>query len=226
VIAVDLAGFGESPRYAKGIPYNMENACADLAANFADWGIERPHVVGNSLGGAISLELGARDLVSSVTVLSPAGFFGRIDRFQALGSLTALRILSQVPDAVLRIVARTRLGRRFIGFLLYSHPGRFTAEEAYADSLAMKNCRGFEGVAKSGLRYLFNSPVTVPTTVAWGTKDRILPYSQAATAKRILPDATHVPLPDCGHVPMVDNPELITWLIDDTIAKARKSNAA
>ena len=204
----------------------MENACIDLAANFADWGIERPHVVGNSLGGAIGLELGARDLVSSVTVLSPAGFFGRIDRFQALGSLTLLRVMSQVPDFVLRLVARTRWGRRFIGFLLYSHPGRFTAEDAYADSLAMKNCRGFEGVARSGLRYLFNSPVTVPTTVAWGTKDRILPYSQAATAKRILPDANHVPLPDCGHVPMIDNPELITWLIDDTIGKARKSQAA
>src|SRR5688572_30370482 len=81
VIAVDLAGFGDSPRYAKGVPYNMENACADLAANFADWGIERPHVVGNSLGGAISLELAARGLVSSATVLSPAGFFGRFDRF-------------------------------------------------------------------------------------------------------------------------------------------------
>jgi pimeloyl-ACP methyl ester carboxylesterase len=226
VIAVDLAGFGESPRYAKGVPYNMENACADLAANFADWGIERPHVVGNSLGGAIGLELGARDLVSSVTVLSPAGFFGRIDRFQALGTLFTLRVVSQVPDFVLRFVARTRLGRRFIGFLLYSHPDRFTADEAYGDALSLKNCRGFEGVALAGLRYLFNSPVSVPTTVAWGTEDRILPYSQAATAKQVLPDATHVPLPDCGHVPMVDNPELVIWLIDDTIAKARKSQAA
>ena len=79
-IRLDLAGFGESPAYAAGTPYTMENACADLAANFAEWGVERPHVVGNSLGGAISLELAARGLVSSATVLSPAGFFGRVDR--------------------------------------------------------------------------------------------------------------------------------------------------
>jgi pimeloyl-ACP methyl ester carboxylesterase len=226
VIAVDLAGFGESPRYAKGVPYNMDNACADLAANFAEWGIERPHVVGNSLGGAVSLELAARGLVSSVTVLSPAGFFGRFDRFQALGTLTALRVLSQAPDFVLRLIAKSSLGRRLIGYVLYTHPERFTAEEAYGDAIALKRCRGFEGVAKAGLRYRFGSVVDVPTTVAWGTRDRILPYSQAALAEQVLPDAKHVPLPDCGHVPMIDDPDLILRLVNENIAEARRSQAA
>jgi pimeloyl-ACP methyl ester carboxylesterase len=226
VIAVDLAGFGESPRYAKGVPYNMDNACADLAANFAEWGIERPHVVGNSLGGAVSLELAARGLVSSVTVLSPAGYFGRFDRFQALGTLTALRVLSQAPDFVLRLIAKSSLGRRLIGYVLYTHPERFTAEEAYGDAIALKRCRGFEGVAKAGLRYRFGSVVDVPTTVAWGTRDRILPYSQAALAEQVLPDAKHVPLPDCGHVPMIDDPDLILRLVNENIAEARRSQAA
>jgi pimeloyl-ACP methyl ester carboxylesterase len=226
VIAVDLAGFGESPRYAKGVPYNMDNACADLAGNFAEWGIEQPHVVGNSLGGAISLELAARGLVSSATVLSPAGFFGRFDRFQALGTLLTLRLISQAPDFVLRLIANTRLGRRLIGYVLYTHPERFTAEEAYGDAVALKRCRGFEGVAKAGLRYRFGSVVDVPTTVAWGTKDRILPYRQAATAEQVLPDAKHVPLPDSGHVPMIDSPELILRLVHENIADARKHQAA
>ena len=57
VIAVDLAGFGESDPYPAGTAYSMENACAILSQNFAEWGISRPHVVGNSLGGAIALEL-------------------------------------------------------------------------------------------------------------------------------------------------------------------------
>jgi pimeloyl-ACP methyl ester carboxylesterase len=226
VIAVDLAGFGESPRYAKGVPYTMDNACADLAANFAEWGVERPHVVGNSLGGAISLELAARGLASSATALSPAGFFGRFDRFQALGTLSTLRLLSQAPDFVLRLVARTRLGRRLIGFVLYTHPERFTAEEAYGDALALKRCRGFKGVAKAGLRYRFGSVVDVPTTVAWGTRDRILPYNQAARAAQVLPGATHVPLTDCGHVPMIDDPELILGLVEENIGRAAASQAA
>jgi pimeloyl-ACP methyl ester carboxylesterase len=226
VIAVDLAGFGDSPRYAKGVPYNMDNACADLAANFAEWGVERPHVVGNSLGGAISLELAARGLVSSATALSPAGFFGRFDRFQALGTLTMLRLLSQAPDFVLRLVAKTRLGRRLIGFVLYSHPERFTAEEAFEDAVALKRCRGFEGVAKAGLRYRFGSVVDVPTTIAWGTRDRILPYKQAASAADLLPDAHHVPLPGCGHVPMIDDPYLVLDLVEANIGRAVNVQAA
>ena len=226
VIAVDLAGFGDSPRYARGVPYNMDNACADLAANFAEWGVERPHVVGNSLGGAISLELAARGLASSATALSPAGFFGRFDRFQALGTLTALRLLSQAPDFVLRLVAKTRLGRRLIGFVLYSHPERFTAEEAFEDAVALKRCRGFEGVAKAGLRYRFGSVVDVPTTIAWGTKDRILPYKQAASAAELLPGAHHVPLPGCGHVPMIDDPDLILDLVEANIGRAGNVQAA
>uniref|UniRef100_UPI002B27A4FF alpha/beta fold hydrolase n=1 Tax=Nocardioides sp. TaxID=35761 RepID=UPI002B27A4FF len=60
VIAIDLSGFGESSPYPRGERYTMDNACRDLAGNFEDWGVERPHVVGNSLGGAISLELAAR----------------------------------------------------------------------------------------------------------------------------------------------------------------------
>ena len=98
VIRVDLAGFGDSPAYPKGTPYNMDNACADLTANFAEWGVERPHVVGNSLGGAISLELAARGLVSSATVLSPAGFFGRLERVWPFIMLSILRLSSNVPD--------------------------------------------------------------------------------------------------------------------------------
>ena len=111
VITVDLAGFGESPRYARGVPYSMDNACTDLAENFALWGIERPHVVGNSLGGAIALELAARGLAASATALSPAGFFTRPGVLRGLGTLGLLRVASQLPDAVLRLVARSEVGR-------------------------------------------------------------------------------------------------------------------
>ncbi len=226
VITVDLAGFGESPRYARGVPYSMENACTDLAENFAAWGIERPHVVGNSLGGAIALELAARGLASSATALSPAGFFNRLGLLRALGVLGALRIASQVPDAVLRFIARSERGRVLLGRVLYSHPERQTFEQAYGDARALKWCRGFEGVARAGLRYSFDQPVDVPATVAWGTRDLILPPSQAEIARTRLPDAVHVSLPGAGHVPMIDVPEQIVEIVEDTIGRTRKRSAA
>lgn len=220
VIALDLAGFGESPEYAKGVSYGMDNACLDLAANFAEWGIDRPHVVGNSLGGGIALELGARGLASSVTALSPAGFFGRGDLARALGILGTLRTVSQAPDSVIRVLTRIPLGRRLIGYVLYANPERHGFEMTYGDALALKRCKGFFGVARAGHGYQFDSPVDVPATIAWGTKDLILPYRQAALAAQRLPKACHVPLHGAGHVPMIDEPDLIVRLIDQTVAEA------
>lgn len=220
VIALDLAGFGESRGYPDGTPYTMDNACADLEANFAAWGIEQPHVVGNSLGGAIALELGARDLVSTVTAISPAGFFGPLDRFQALVPLTLMWVGSHGPRPLLRALATTDLGRRIIGAPLYAHPERATAEATYADTLAMRGASGFLATVRAGLTYRFEGAVSVPTTVLWGTKDRLLPYRQARTAQLRLPDARHVPLRDCGHVPMIDDPERIVEVIRETVGSA------
>jgi pimeloyl-ACP methyl ester carboxylesterase len=226
VIAVDLAGFGDSPSYPKGVPYDMDNACADLSANFAQWGCPRPHVVGNSLGGAIGLELGARDLAASVTALSPAGFFGPVDRYRALGLLGLLRSTTQLPDPALRAATGHPRARRAIGTLLYAHPGRMDASTSYADAIALKGAPAFWPTIRSGLRYRFADGVSVPTTIAWGTEDRLLPYRQAGRAARHLPHATHVPLPGSGHVPMRDDPDRITRLVVDTVERARQRNAA
>ena len=227
VIRLDLAGFGESPAYPDGTPYNMANACADLAANFAKWGVERPHVVGNSLGGAIALELAACGVASSATVLSPAGFFGRVERLWPLVALSLMRLSSRLPDRVLRVVSRSRAGRRMVGHLLYSHPERATAESTYADSLAMKRAAAFFPTIREGLRYdLGTTGIEVPVTVAWGTEDRLLRYRQSATARCRLPRAQHVPLPGCGHVPMIDDPELVASVIERTIGRAVASKAA
>src|SRR5699024_8461 len=59
VIAVDLPGFGESPGLPDDMSYDMPTTMENFSKLFADLGLDRPHVVGNSLGGAIALELGA-----------------------------------------------------------------------------------------------------------------------------------------------------------------------
>ena len=226
VIAVDLAGFGESPAYPLGVKYDMPDACDNLEANFKAWGVDRPHVVGNSLGGAIALELGARGLVRSVTALSPAGFFGVFNKVQTFVLLIMLRLSSLLPERVLRFVSKRAWGRKLAGSSLYSHPERFTADEVYGDALALKRCTGFERTILAGVRYAFTKKIAVPTTIAWGTRDLILPYSSSAIAQERLPGARHVALPHCGHVPMIDDPELIVRVVGQTIAQTAVEQAA
>ena len=71
VIAVDLPGFGKSAPLDG--PSGIAEIAAALTAFFGQLGLDRPHVAGNSLGGAIALELAAGGHVSSATALSPAG---------------------------------------------------------------------------------------------------------------------------------------------------------
>ena len=227
VIAPDLSGFGQSPAFAGEVPYSMENACDHLADQFAAWGVSKPHVVGNSLGGAIALELGSRGLVSSVTCLSPAGFFGHVGRVQALVPLFLLRITALLtPKPVIRFLAGKDWGRRLLGWVLYTHPERHDAAEVYGDAMALRHAMAFERTAMAGLDYSFDSQVPVPTTIAWGTKDRILPYIQSKTARERLPQARHVDLPNSGHVPMADDPELIIRIIEQTVQTAEEKKAA
>ncbi len=227
VIAPDLSGFGRSPAFAGGVSYSMENACDHLAEQFGVWGVTKPHIVGNSLGGAIALELGSRGLVSSVTALSPAGFFRHVGRLQAMVPLTLLRVSALItPKPVLRFLAGRLWGRQLIGWALYSHPERHDAESTYGDALALKHATAFERTVVEGVRYSFDRQVPVPTTIAWGTKDRILPYSQSKTARARLPQARHVDLPGSGHVPMSDDPDLVIRLIEETIEVAEKNKAA
>lgn len=227
VIAPDLSGFGESPAFAGGVPYTMPNAVDHLATQFERWGVTKPHVVGNSLGGAIALELGARGLVSSVTALSPAGFFGPLSKFQALAALFVLRIFAVIsPEFLVKRLTRTELGLRLSGQLLYAHPERIPQDAALRDARGLKYCTAFERTAIQALGYFFAHQVPVTTTVAWGTKDLILPYSQSRTARSRLPQAEHVDLPGCGHVPMIDDPQLVTRVIDTTVARADQARTA
>ena len=235
VIAIDLPGFGESPALPADMAYDMRTTIDNFGDLLDDLGVDKPHVVGNSLGGAIALELGAAKLARSVVALSPAGFWTAAERRYAVALLTSMRVSTHVPDAMLRqIAAKPRLRREAVR-TIYSRPDRIDAERFLGDARAMRDSAGFRPSAAAGKTYHCHAAPLVPTTVAWGERDHVLLPRQAGIAKRRLPKAVHIALPGCGHVPMGDNPELIAEVIlrgtveadtaTDTGASARKPAA-
>jgi pimeloyl-ACP methyl ester carboxylesterase len=217
VIAVDLPGFGRSPLLPDGRGYDMAGAVQACADIFEDMGLDRPHVAGNSLGAVMSLELASRGLVSSATALAPAGFWSPRDRAWALRVLSTIRQTGRAPLWLRSALIRNRYFRMAAAGLLYGHPSRMTAEIMLDDLLSMVGAAGFDLVAAAGRDYVFASPPpTVPVTVAWGTRDRILWPRQARRAAELLPRARHVWLHRCGHVPMIDEPERVAALILST----------
>jgi pimeloyl-ACP methyl ester carboxylesterase len=218
VIAVDLPGFGGSPALSGACGVR---AIATAIAEFADQlGLGTPHVAGNSLGGAVALELAARGRVSSATALSPAGFWTRGEYWWGVSVLRILRGSTFLPVPVLRAMMRPAAVRTLAFGLVVHRPARIAPDHLLADALALRDCTGFTPVARAMRGYAFEGAPAAPVTVAWGSHDRILPHRQALRARRRLPAAHHVDLPGCGHVPMSDDPGLVASTILATTKEA------
>ncbi|WP_019633520.1 alpha/beta fold hydrolase [Actinomadura atramentaria] len=214
VIAVDLPGFGASPPLPDGTPYTLDAALDVLAATFASLGVERPHIAGNSLGGLFALEAADRGLVSSVTALSPAGFYNAAELRYAMSALRLSRLAARVPDLVLDGLARSPRRRRAMFGMIYGRPDLIAADVLAADARALRDAVGFEPTLRAGGKVRFvGECADVPVTIAWGTRDRVLRAGQAVRAQQRLPDARFVWLRNCGHVPMGDDPELVAKVL-------------
>ena len=75
-----LAGFGRSAALPASIEPTIPAYVDAFEWFFAELGLERPHVAGNSMGGAIALELARRRAIRSVSAFSPAGFWTTAER--------------------------------------------------------------------------------------------------------------------------------------------------
>ncbi|MBD2759456.1 alpha/beta hydrolase [Yimella sp. cx-573] len=226
VIAIDLPGFGQSPPPKKPNSYAMSSWAQQLEEFFAHLDLGRPHIAGNSLGGILSLELAARGSVASCVALSPAGFYTPPGLMVAGAALVSMKAASHAPLPVVKYFADNPTLRRISMASLYVHPERLTAQDAYADSLNLRRSPGFWPCFVRGMKLNYRGLPQVPTTIAWGEKDRLLLPTQAKRARRRLPQVNHEPLPDCGHVPMLDDPHAIVRIVRETAARVPKSAEA
>jgi len=203
------------------VPGSVGHLADRVAAFLDELGLERPELAGSSLGGGIALELGRRGRAAAVTAFAPVGFWGPPGRRWCQAVVGGARLVSTVLDPVLPRLLASRAGRVALSGAFYGRPGRLSPEDCLASARALSRAPGFAAARRAfGVRRL---PVGtdpgalggIPVTIAWGTRDLVLPYRrQAARARDELPAARHVLLPGCGHLPFADDParcaELLT----------------
>ncbi len=214
VIAVDLPGFGGSAALPAGVEPVPARLAASVAAFLDGMGIDAPHVVGNSLGGWVALELAAVRPVASLTLLSPAGLWrGRPPLYNRI-SLRATRWFARHGTAVLTRLLRFRLARVLVLGQTHGRPARLTPGYARMAVEAMGTCPGFDAtMAATGSRcYVCTVPVDAPVTVAFGSRDFLL-RRRSRRLDQLPPGARVRTLPGCGHVPMADDPAAVAALI-------------
>jgi pimeloyl-ACP methyl ester carboxylesterase len=208
VIAVDLPGHGDSPRQPKGTgsaPHDLAVAVAEL---LDELNLSTVHVAGNSSGGWVALELGRLQRARTVTALDPAGLWRKSAPRHIRVAMRQVRLTAKITRRVAPNAPRTRLSRGLSFMQASGHPFHLPYEPVKTAVHDMAAAPGFRETLRALEKRQFEdgAAITVPVTVAFGSRDRVL-LPGVARRRDQLPDQTRwVTLPGCGHVPMFDDP--------------------
>jgi pimeloyl-ACP methyl ester carboxylesterase len=209
---VDLPGFGDSVkpiRAAYDPPYFAEAIVALLDALEFD----RAHLVGNSMGGRIAIEVGlrARDRVRRIGLLAPSLAWLRDRPWAPMLKLVApqLGLIQPAPRPLVEAIVRrvipgadnewTAAG---IDEFLRSY---LTPRGRAAFYAAARNIYLEEPYGENGL-WTRLPGLKPPSLFVWGKRDKLVPIQFETHVRETLPSAEHLEL-DCGHVPQLERPK-------------------
>ncbi|WP_445148090.1 alpha/beta fold hydrolase [Baekduia sp. Peel2402] len=222
VLAPTLAGHAGGPRITDAVTADTLPDAVERAIDEAGW--ETAHLVGNSLGGFVALQLAARGRARSVTALAPAGGWARgedsyKDTLQHFITVRdGLRPAVANADAIMstdrgrrNATTFTTVNYQHISPRLLAHQLRGVIACTALDDLVTFAAR--EGYT------LDAGAIDCPVRIVWGTSDRLLPWPSAAARYRTdwLPHADWIVLDSIGHCPQLDDPTTTSALITDFI---------
>jgi pimeloyl-ACP methyl ester carboxylesterase len=237
--ALDLPGSGYSPPPASIAGYSIRALAGTVIRLIETLDRGPVHLVGNSMGGAVSIRVAATrpDLVRTLTLVSPVLPDRRVRRELFQFPLAALPVLGE------RLMRRTQLippENRLAGVVATCffdpgavHPGRFDLEVAelrrrdelgYAAVTLSRAARTIVAEILRPRRYSLwraAEQIPVPVLVIFGTHDKLVSPRLAAPAARAFRDASVVVLPRTGHVAQMEHPALVAALFREMADRTR-----
>ncbi|QIS05716.1 alpha/beta fold hydrolase [Nocardia brasiliensis] len=181
-----------------------------------EFGLHRPHLAGNSLGGWIAIELARRGRAASVCALSPAGFWTAGTHAQSDGvtKLRRLAALTRLTRTVQPLALQVPLVRRLGLSDIACRADRLTPSVVGQAARDLLDCTVIDDLLPTDEQIAPLDPLPCPITLAWSGRDAILPPEiNGKIARERLPQAEFTVLPDVGHVPMFDDPALVARTI-------------
>ena len=205
VYALDLPGHGGS---AKDVGEGDVAVLADAVVAFMDAaGIDKAHLVGHSLGGAVALHIaiGHAGRAASLTLISPAGLGPEIDGGYISGFVAAQRRKEMKPLVEKLFADPGLVTRQMVEEILKSK--RIDGVDAALDRIAAANFAGGRQAMQDAGRL---DALAVRAQVIWGAEDAIIP---AAHANRLPGACVHV-LDAVGHMAMMEAAAQVNDLIE------------
>ncbi len=203
-IAVDLPGWGKADK--PDVSYNQDYY-VDWLRQFVDaLGVDRPHLVGNSMGGQLAARLLAADpsCARSLSLIAIPGNIAWWRRFLMPLFLSQRTIRNMRPWQFRRAMRQN----------FYRWPAR--AEEIVAKGVELSRGPDWPDYARCLARCLRTAlaqdiaPVLArlggPVLFIWGKQDRVCPVAALPALAARVADARSCVLEECGHFPPVERP--------------------
>jgi pimeloyl-ACP methyl ester carboxylesterase len=215
VIAPTLLGHDGALPLPAGTAPSLAAVADALEADLDRRGIDRLHVVGNSLGGWLALELARRGRARSVVAFSPAGAWDSEARILALiVTMRASFLLGGRLAARADTIARSPRWRRALLGSQVAYPDRLDPAEIAEELRAITRSPIVRPLIRVLRRHPFR-PLPAdpdrPVRIVWPERDRVIPFEHfGAPMMARLPGAELVRMTGVGHVPMTDDPVGVT----------------
>ncbi len=181
--------------------------------------LERPAIIGNSIGGQVTLwlALAAPERFSAIILLDSSGL-GRVCNPSL--AIESAPMIGEMAIAAARSPGggAMRAGIRAAQLLWRPHGA---PKSWYKEQRRMALMPGFLEASVAAKRAVVGpvgqrevlldrlAQITTPTLVVWGAGDKVLPVTHARKAVERLPNAELAVLHGCGHVAQVECPEAL-----------------
>lgn len=220
VINVDLPGIGRSPHLQER---PTVAAITDAVEHTLDsHGLGRVHVLGNSLGARVALELAVRGRALSVVAIAPSGLNIPPERLYQGASMGLARVVMRVAQPLITAASRSAVGRAALLAPLKARPWSTSPEEAIGAREGFAESRDYWRTVLWGL--MLDVPrgldrIDCPVTLVQGVADWVA-AGQTLRYLPLIPGSRFSPLLMAGHAPQSDRPATVARLVEETAAQA------
>ena len=235
VIAPTLHGHDGGPLLPDGQKAKSIGEAADhVEQQLDELGVGDAHFAGNSMGGALALEIAKRGRARSVVAISPGGGWREDDTAEGeriIKWFARNQKLARAPLPRAEQIKRRPGARRLALRDVMTRGDQVPSREAVLLVRSSVGCKVVDDVfatIRSGTALMRDlDRIECPVLVAWGDKDRILPLPKHGPRFRDeIPGVEFRVWKGLGHTPMWDDPSLIAGTIADFATAAESKRAA
>ncbi|SNC63978.1 Pimeloyl-ACP methyl ester carboxylesterase [Marinobacter sp. es.048] len=204
VYAIDLPGHGESSK-PLDIGYRLEDQAGYVAQILEALSVEDTHIMGNSMGGAITALYAANypGKVKSAVLFDPAGILEYESELVDLVMEGDNPLIPKKPGDFERLMEFALEKEPFVPWPIMG----VMEERAIANRDVNEVI--FAAIRDAGFESDFRNAITriqAPVLIIWGKEDRVINYRNGEVFAAAIPDARLELMEGIGHAPMVEAP--------------------